>query len=102
VKARARLRDLWLRGQHGWPPGFPVAQFPNLPLLLALGGWSVAALAHDSVHSYARATFYVGLSAWGWEELTSGVNWVRRSLGAAGLVYVVIKVGEALEAASAG
>jgi hypothetical protein len=30
------------------------------------------------------------------------VNWVRRSLGAAGLVYVVIKVGEALEAASAG
>ena len=41
---------------------------------------------------------YVGLAAWAWEELTSGVNWARRALGAAGLVYVVIKVGAALGA----
>jgi hypothetical protein len=32
------------------------------------------------------------------EELTEGVNWVRRALGAAGLVYVVAKVGAALGA----
>jgi hypothetical protein len=96
VTSRARLRNLWWRGQQGWPPNFPVAQFPNPPLLLAFGGWSAAALTHDPVHSYARATFYVGLSVWGWEELTNGANWVRRSLGAAGLGYVVIKVGEAL------
>ena len=94
--ASARLRDVWRRGQRGWPSTFPVAQFPNPPLLVALGAWLVAALTHDSVHSYARATFYVGLAAWGWEELSSGANWLRRSLGAAGLVYVVIKVGEAL------
>ena len=92
----AKLGDLWRRGQRGWPASFPIAQFPNPPLLVAFGGWTVAALTHGSVHSYARATFYVALSAWGWEESMSGANWVRRSLGAAGLVYVVIKVGGAL------
>jgi hypothetical protein len=96
VTARARLRDLWRRGKRGWPASFPVAQLPNPPLLVAFGGWFVAALTHGSVHSYARATFYAGLSAWGWGELTCGANWVRRSLGAAGLVYVVVKVGQAL------
>jgi hypothetical protein len=96
VTARRKLRDLWRRGQRGWPASFPVAQLPNAPLLVALGGWLVAALTHGSVHSYARAVFYVGLAAWGWVELTSGANWLRRLLGVAGLVYVVIKVGGAL------
>ena len=73
-------------------------QFPNAPLLVAFGGWLVAALTDGSVHAYARAVFYVGLAVWAWEELTSGVNWARRALGAAGLVYVVIKVGAALGA----
>jgi hypothetical protein len=50
------------------------------------------------VHAYARAAFYAGLTAWAWEELASGVNWARRVLGAAGLVYVVVKVGGALGA----
>jgi len=96
VSTRAKLGDLWRRGQRGWPASFPVAQLPNPPLILAFAGWSVAALTHDSVHSYARSTFFVGLSAWGWEEVGSGVNWVRRSLGAAGLVYVIVEVGGAL------
>ena len=73
-------------------------QFPNATLLAVLGAWLVAALTDRSVHSYARAAFYAGLAAWAWEELAGGVNWVRRSLGAAGLVYVVVKVGAALGA----
>jgi hypothetical protein len=92
------LRDRWRRGQRGWPASFPVVQFPNAPLLVALGGWLVAALTGGSVHSYARAVLYVGLTAWAWEELTDGVNWVRRGLGIAGLVYVIVKVGAALGA----
>ena len=92
------LRDLWSRGQRGWPESFPIAQFPNAPLLVALGGWLVAALTDGSAHAYARAAFYAGLAAWAWEELAGGVNWVRRALGAGGLVYVVVKVGEALGA----
>ena len=92
------LRDFWRRGQRGWPESFPLAQFPNAPLLAALGGWLVAALTDGPAHAYARAAFYAGLAAWAWEELAGGVNWVRRALGAGGLVYVVVKVGEALGA----
>ena len=98
VRTRRTLSDRWRRGQHGWPAGFPLVQFPNAPLIAALGGWVVAARAHGSVHAYARAAFYAGLAAWAWEELSSGVNWVRRVLGAGGLVYVVVKLGAALGA----
>lgn len=96
VSTRPTLEDRWQRGQRGWPASFPLVQFPNAPLLVALSGWLLAVLTHGSVHAYARATFYVGLAAWAWEELAGGVNWVRRTLGAGGLVYVVLKVGEAL------
>ena len=71
-------------------------QAPNPPLLAALVAWLVAAVSHGSVHSYARAAFYVGIAAWAWLELTDGTNWARRVLGAAGLVYVVIEIGAAL------
>jgi hypothetical protein len=50
------------------------------------------------VHAYARAAFYAGLAAWAWEELFSGVNWLRRALGAAGLLYVADEVSAALRA----
>jgi hypothetical protein len=92
------LMGRWRRGQRGWPASFPLAQFPNAPLLLALGGWVVAALTDGSVHFYARAGFYAGLAAWAWLEVADGANWVRRTLGAGGLVYVVVKVGAALGA----
>ena len=91
-------KDLWRRGQRGWPATFPLAQFPNAPLLVALSGLLIAALTDGSVHAYARATFYAGLSAWAWEEVSGGVNWMRRALGAGGLVYIVVKVGGALGA----
>jgi hypothetical protein len=96
VSTRSTLEQRWRRGQQGWPAGFPLVQFPNAPLLVASGGWLVAALTDGSVHDYARATFYTGLAAWAWEELADGANWVRRALGAGGLVYVVAKVGAAL------
>jgi hypothetical protein len=96
VSAESTLGDRWRRAQHGWPARFPLLQFPNAPLLVAWGGWLVAAFTDGSVHSYARATFYAGLTAWAWEELAAGVNWVRRALGVAGLAYVLAKVGAAL------
>ena len=98
MKTGLALRDLWRRGQHGWPADFPVVQVPNAPLLVALGAWLVAVVTDASVHAYARATFYIGLAAWAWIELTDGTNWFRRALGAGGLVYVVIKIGVALGA----
>jgi hypothetical protein len=98
MKTGLTLEQLWRRGQRGWPPGFPVVQFPNAPLTVALGGWVVAVATDGSAHAYARATFYTGLAAWAWLELADGTNWFRRALGAGGLVYVVVKVGAALDA----
>ena len=98
MSTRRNLGDLWRRGQRGWPAAFPLAQFPNAPLLVALGGWLVAAMTGGAAHAYARAVFYAGIAAWAWAELTGGVNWARRALGAGGLVYVVVKLGASLGA----
>ena len=68
------MRESWRRGQRGWPARFPVAQLPNAPLRVALGGRAIAAMTDGSVHAYARAAFYAGLAAWAWEELVSGAE----------------------------
>ena len=88
----------WRRGQRGWPASFPVVQAPNPPLLVAAAGWLVDRAADGA--PYARAVFFAGLAVWAWQELIDGANWLRRLFGAAGLVYVVVSVGGALEAQS--
>ena len=83
--------------RFSWPRRFPVAQFPNPPLIVATIGWIVGRLTDGRVQDFASAVFYVGLGVWAWEELVRGVNWFRRLLGAAGLVYVVARIAEALK-----
>ena len=78
----------------GWPRSFPVAQFPNPPLLVALGGSLVARLSSGQTHSLGRAVFYLGLAVWAWEEMTAGVNWFRRLMGAGALVWLVIQLAD--------
>jgi hypothetical protein len=90
------LKEIWRRGRHGWPASYPVMQLPNAPLLVALAGWLAAALTSGLVHHCARATFYTSLAAWAWKEIDDGANWVRRAIGAAGFVFVIAKVTEAL------
>jgi hypothetical protein len=63
------MMDSWRRGQRGWPVRLPVAQLPNAPLWVALGGRAIPVMTDGSVHAYLRAAFYAGLAAWGWEEL---------------------------------
>lgn len=96
MSTRPDLVALWRRGQHGWPARFPLAQFPNAPLIVAVAGWLGAALTKDPARSYAEGTFYAGLTAWAWAEMAAGVNWFRRVIGVAGLVYVVAKIAESL------
>jgi hypothetical protein len=86
------VRRAWRRAQHGWPERFPLVQFPNAPLLLALGASLVSALTEGDVHDHARAVFHVAFSAWGWDELARGTNWFRRLLGVAALVSVVLRI----------
>lgn len=96
VSTSPTRQDLCKRGQRGWPASFPLAQLPNAPLLAALAGWFVAALTGKFLHNCARATFYTALAAWAWKELEDGVNWARRGIGAAALLFVVAKLARAL------
>ena len=94
MSAETTMRTL-RRAQRGWPARYPLLQFPNVPLFAALAGALAARLTHGTAHDYSRAVFFAGLTAWAWEELSEGVNWFRRAVGAAGLVYVVVKLAAA-------
>jgi hypothetical protein len=83
------IAECWRRGQEGWPRRFPIAQFPNPPLLLAFAGWGVAAAAGGTAHDVGRALSTVGISVWAWEEAVYGVNWFRHLLGVGALVWIV-------------
>ena len=91
-KLKAMRKDLKIRG-------YTVAQFPNLPLGLALAGlvagWILS--SGSAAHALARAVFFVGLGIWAWLELSDGVNGFRRVLGAAGLAYTVVSLAGALD-----
>ena len=91
-------KPAWLaRAQHGWPADFPIAQFPNVPLGVALGASVVGRFVDGRAHDYASAVFHVALGIWAYEEATRGVNWVRRLAGVAVLAYVVVKLATALD-----
>ena len=83
------VAEVWRRGQVGWPRSFPIAQFPNPPLLIAFAGWGLAAVADDAAHDVGRAVFTIGLGVWAWEEAIDGVNWFRHLVGAGALVWLV-------------
>ena len=84
---RVSLR-VWVRRvrQFSWPRGFPLVQFPNLPLILAFAGGLAASMMHGVGHRDALAVSYLAMALWAYEELVDGVNWFRHLLG---LVYVV-------------
>lgn len=77
--------------------GLTVAQFPNMPLIVALLAAVVSWVAGDgSIYEVARAVFYVALTVWAWEEAAHGVNVFRRILGVGGLIYVVVGITTAI------
>ena len=82
------IAELWRRGQVGWPRRFPIAQFPNPPLLLAFAGWGLAA-AGGTAHDVGRAIFTLGLAVWALQEAVGGVDWFRRLLGVGVLAWIV-------------
>jgi hypothetical protein len=83
------IAELWRRGQVGWPRRFPIAQFPNPPLLFAFAGWGLGAVVGGTTHDVGRAVFILGLAVWALEEAGRGVNWFRRLLGVGVIVWIV-------------
>jgi hypothetical protein len=86
------IAELWHRGQVGWPRRFPIVQFPNPPLILALAGSGLAAASSGTTHDVGRAVFTLGLGVWAWEEAMAGVNWFRRLLGVGVFVWMVVRL----------
>lgn len=89
MSAVTTVVELWRRGQAGWPRRYPIAQFPNPPLLLAFAGWGLAAESGGTTHEVGRVLFTLGLAVWAWEEAVGGVNGFRRLLGVGALVWIV-------------
>jgi hypothetical protein len=85
------LRDLWRRGQQGWPRRFVLVQLPNTPLLVGLAGGVAARVTDGTAHDVARVVGTAGLAVWALMELLQGVNWFRRLLGAAVLVFLLAR-----------
>lgn len=88
--------SLYERAKRGWPESSPLVQFPNAPLLIAIGALVLAALTSGTVGRAALAAAYAALAAWAWLEVTDGAGWPRRLLGAVALVAVVARVADAL------
>ena len=96
--ANSSIRELWDRGQRGWPKEAPIAQFPNAPLLAAIAAWIVGHFTSGAFNAAASALFYVALSCFAWWEVTDGVNTGRRVMGAAVLIFVVVSLAGKLGA----
>jgi hypothetical protein len=84
IKGYKRLRAL------SWPRQYPIAQFPNPPLIIALVAFALRWITPESWTNALSAIGYVFLGVWAYLELTEGVNAFRRVLGAAGLAYIIV------------
>ncbi|MGA0069409.1 MAG: hypothetical protein ACO3PB_08150 [Miltoncostaeaceae bacterium] len=82
-----------LRG-WSWPRDYPIAQFPNPPLIIGLVALGLRYLAVGAWADVLGAIGYVFIGAWAYLELTAGVNLFRRVLGLAGLAYVIVAIAQ--------
>lgn len=82
-----------LRG-WSWPRDYPLAQFPNPPLIAALVAFALRWVTPEAWADALTAIGYVLLAAWAYLELAEGVNMFRRVLGAAALVYVIVLMAQ--------
>jgi hypothetical protein len=71
------------------PPAFPLVQFPNPPLIVAVVAGAAARLAPAPAAGVADAVSKLGLIVWAYQEVVDGANWFRQLLGVAGTAYGV-------------
>jgi hypothetical protein len=74
------------------PRRFPIVQFPNAPLIVAMVAAAIARTSHGATSHQATQLSRLALLVWSAAELTTGVNWFRRSLGVAGVAYTLATV----------
>jgi hypothetical protein len=82
--------------QVGFPRRFPIVQFPNLPLIVALLAGVAGRYIDGAGHRYAVAVAFLATAIWAGEELLQGVNWFRRLLGLVVAIVLIMRVTGAL------
>jgi hypothetical protein len=91
---------LWRRlkrlTQFAWPRRFPIVQFPNAPLIIALIAGETAKQTHGTSSDYASSVSYLAFGIWGYLELVEGVNWFRRLLGLVVATFTTVHLALAL------
>lgn len=84
------MRDVWRRGQEGWPRGYPLVQAPNAPLLIALAASLLTFADIGGSAGVWRVITTGAVLVWALLEIAAGANTFRRVLGTVVLVWVVI------------
>jgi hypothetical protein len=102
LRFKERLLRVWPTYERltelSFPRRFPVAQFPNLPLIAAILAGEIGKLLDGRAHSYAASVSYLAITIWAYEELVHGVNWFRRLLGLAFMILLIVRGADALHA----
>ena len=71
------------------PRRFPIFQFPNPPLIVAMLAGALGRTARGPLSRKATLLSRLALLLWSAEEVATGVNWFRRVLGTMGGVYAL-------------
>jgi hypothetical protein len=69
------------------PRRLPIFEFSNPPLIVAMLAAAIARTTHGSCSHQATQLSRLALLVWSAAEITTGVNWLRRSLGVPGGAY---------------
>jgi hypothetical protein len=102
LRFKERLLGVWPAYERltglSFPRRFPIAQFPNPPLIVAVLAGEIGTFLDGRAHSYAASVSYLAMTIWAYEELVHGVNWFRRLLGLAFMIVLVVRGADALHA----
>jgi hypothetical protein len=74
------------------PRRFPIFQFPNPPLVLAVLAGAGARVGDRQYSEGALLLSRLALLVWGIEEVLDGANWFRRLLGLGGGGYALTRL----------
>lgn len=92
--------NIWQRFKRlttlGFPRRFPIVQFPNVPLIVALVAGRTSHFVNGTPHTYLLSGSYLAMTIWAYEELVHGVNWFRHLLGLTFVIVMVMRVAHGL------
>ena len=55
-------------------------------------------LTEGTGHFYLRSVAYLATTIWAYEELVDGVSWFRRLLGLTVLIFLIVRIADAIQA----